>query len=153
MPEILSLSPLPATGIFSSVTARQTFVCLLRALYEAYFEFHTATPIPLLASTLGSSTKNAAEYPPQKKRHVFRPKIRSFLCPENAPRKCKWLQCVRLVINKRRPSAAVAAAPQRHPRTSPSAETPKGAPSAELQATPSRGRRPSAHTFSDKMTA
>ena len=66
MPEILSLSPLPATGIFSSVIARQTFVCLLRALYAAYFEFHTATPIPLLASTLGSSTKNAAEYPPKK---------------------------------------------------------------------------------------
>lgn len=43
--------------------------------------------------------------------------------------------------------------PQSYPRASPSAETPKGAPSAELQATPSRGRRPSAHTFSDKSTA
>ena len=41
-----------------------------------------------------------------------------FLCLENAPQKCKWLQCVRLVINKRRPSADVAAAPQRHPRAS-----------------------------------
>ena len=39
-----------------------------------------------------------------------------------------------------------AAAPHRHPRASPSAETPEGGPSAELQATPSRGRRPSAHT-------
>ena len=67
MPEILSLSPLPATGIFSSVKkSRQTFVCLLGALYEDYFEFHTATPIPLLASTLWSSTKNAAEYPLSK---------------------------------------------------------------------------------------
>lgn len=76
-----------------------------------------------------------------------------FLCTENVPQKCKWLQCVRLVINKRRSPTGDAAAPHRRPRASPSAETPKGAPSAELQATPSRGRRPSAHTFSDKSTA
>ena len=55
-----------------------------------------------------------------------------FLCPENAPQKYKWLQCVRLVINKRRPSAAVA---------------------ADAATAPSRfalGRRPSAHTFTNK---
>ena len=60
---------------------------------------------------------------------------------------------MRLVINKRRSPTGDAAAPHRRPRASPSAETPKGAPSAELQATPSRGRRPSAHTSTEKSTA
>ena len=70
----------------------------------------------LPASAPRNPTKKAAQSP--SRRPVFRPKIMPFLCPENAPQKCKWLQCVRLVINKRRPSAAVAAAPQRHPRAS-----------------------------------
>ena len=41
-----------------------------------------------------------------------------FLCPENAPQKCKWLQCVRLVINKRRSPTGDASAPHRRPSAS-----------------------------------
>ena len=107
MPEILSLSPLPATGIFSSVKkSRQTFVCLLGALYEAYFEFHTATPIPLLASTLGSSTKNAAEYPLSKT--CFSPENHAVFMSRKYTSKMQMAAVCALVINKRRPSADVA---------------------------------------------
>ena len=126
---------------------RRTFVCILRAFYGL-----------ILISASRHSVLHHHYTPKSSEEHhqtplsktCFSPEIMPFSCPENTPQKCKWLQCVRLVINKRRPSAAVAAAPQRHPRASPSAETPKGAPSAELQATPSRGRRPSAHTHTNK---
>ena len=86
--------------------------------------------IPLPAIALGISMKSISKYPSQ--RPVFHPKIMPFLCPENTPQKCKWLQCVRLVINKRRPSADVAA------------------DAATSPARFARGRRPSAHTFTNK---
>ena len=41
-----------------------------------------------------------------------------FLCTENVPQKCKWLQCVCLVIHKRRSPTGDAAAPHRRPRAS-----------------------------------
>ena len=69
-----------------------------------------------------------------------------FSCPENTPQKCKWLQCVRLVINKRRPSPDVVATPQRHPRASPSAETPKGPPRLSFRLRPRAGAD-QAHTL------
>ena len=70
----------------------------------------------LPASAPRNPTKKAAQSP--SRRPVFRPKIMPFLCPENAPQKCKWLQCVRLVINKRRSPTGDAAAPHRRPRAS-----------------------------------
>ena len=84
----------------------------------------------LPASAPRNPTKKAAQSP--SRRPVFRPKIMPFLCPKNAPQKCKWLQCVRLVINKRRPSADFAA------------------DAAMSPARFARGRRPSAHTFTNK---
>ena len=68
--------------------------------------------IPLPAIALGISMKSISKHP--SRRPVFRPKIMPFLCPENAPQKCKWLQCVRLVINKRQPLASLAGADQAH---------------------------------------
>lgn len=79
-----------------------------------WFPHGNTTTFPAIA--LGISMKSISKSP--SRRPVFHPKIMPFLCPENAPQKCKWLQCVRLVINKRRPSPDVAAAPQRHPRAS-----------------------------------
>ena len=70
----------------------------------------------LSASAPRNPTKKAAQSP--SRRPVLRPKIMPFLCPENAPQKCKWLQCVRLVINKRRSPTGDAAAPHRRPRAS-----------------------------------
>ncbi len=70
----------------------------------------------LPASAPRNPTKKAAQSP--SRRPVLRPKIMPFLCPENAPQKCKWLQCVRLVINKRRSPTGDAAAPHRRPRAS-----------------------------------
>ena len=146
-----SCAPSCHKNFFLDKPNRQTFVCLLRALYGACLTSVPQCKSPLPAIALGISMKSISKYP--SRRPVFRTKITPFLCPKNAPQECKWLQCVRLVINKRRSPTGDAAAPHRRPRASPSAETPKGAPSAELQATPSRGRRPSAHTFSNKSTA
>ena len=78
-----------------------------KSLLRGLFDFRIAMQIPLPAIALGISMKSISKHP--SRRPVFHPKINPFLCPENAPRKCKWLQCVRLVINKRRPSPDVAA--------------------------------------------
>ena len=113
MPEIRPLSPLPATRNFFSVNYSTNICSPFKSRLRAYFDFCTEHTAPFPDAAPGSLTKTAAKRP--SRRLVFRPKIRSFLCPENVPQKCKWQQCVRLVINKRRPSPDVAAAPQRHP--------------------------------------
>ena len=116
MPEIRPLLPFLATKISFSIPLL-TNICLpFKSLLRAYFDFHTAHTTSFSDAAPGNLTKTAAKRP--SRRPVFRPKIMLFLCPENVPQKCKWLQCVRLVINKRRLSAVVAAAPQRHPRAS-----------------------------------
>ena len=115
-----------------------------KSLLRGLFDFRIAMQIPLPAIALGISMKSISKYP--SRRPVFRPKIIPFLCPENAPQKCKWLQCVRLVINKRRSPTGDAAAPQRHPRASPSAEPPKGAPRLSFRLHPRAGAD-QAHTL------
>ena len=116
MPEILFLSPFPAAKTSFSITLI-TNICLpFKSLLRGLFDFRIAMQIPLPAIALGISMKSISKH--LSRRPVFHPKIMPFLCPENAPRKCKWLQCVRLGLNKRRPSPDVSAAPQRHPRAS-----------------------------------
>ena len=94
---------------------RRTFVCLLRAAYGAHMvSARKHNDLPHHCSRNFNEKHLWMRLP----KTCFSPEIMPFSCPENVPQKCKWLQCVRLVINKRRPSAAVAAAPQRHPRAS-----------------------------------
>ena len=149
--EILSLVPLPATRTFLSINL-YTNICLpFKSLLQAYFDFRTKTQ--RLSSTLSPEVQRKASLNTPLKDLFCARKSCRFYVPKmhlknaNGCSVCAWLLTsggLRLTLQL---------TPQRHPRASPSAETPKGAPSAELQATPSRGRRPSAHTFLDKSTA
>ena len=130
MPEIRPLSPLPATRNFFSVNYSTNVCSPFKSRLRAYFDFYTEHTASFPDAAPGNLTKTVAEYPLSKT--CFSPEIMPFSCPENAPQKCKWLQCVRLVINKRRPSADVAA------------------DAATSPARFARGRRPSAHTFTNK---
>ena len=124
---------------------------LFKRHLRVYFDFPSKTqrPSPPL---LPEIQRKKQPNPPlkdlffaRKSYHFYVPKM--SLKNANGCSVCAWLLTsggLRLTLRL---------TPQRHPRASPSAETPKGAPSAELQATPSRGRRPSAHTSTDKSTA
>ena len=150
-PEIRPLSPCPATRTFFSINL-STNICLpFKSLLRAYFDFRTKTqrPSPPL---LPEIQRKKQPNPPLEDLFFARKSCR-FYVPKmhlknaNGCSVCAWLLTsggLRLTLRL---------TPQRHPRASPSAETPKGAPSAELQATPSRGRRPSAHTFTSESTA
>ena len=94
-PEILSLLPFLATRTSFSITL-STNICLpFKSLLRGLFDFRIAMQIPLPAIALGISMKSISKHP--SRRPVFHPKINPFLCTENTPQKCKWLQCVRLV--------------------------------------------------------
>ena len=105
--KILSLLPFPAArNPFSIKLIKKT--CLpFKSLLRAHFDFYPKIQRP--STPLLSEIQRKTQQNTSSQRPVFRPKIIPFLCSENAPRKCKWLQCVRLVINKRRPSPDVAA--------------------------------------------
>ena len=148
MPEIRPLSPFPATRTFFSINLSTNICLLFKSLLRAYFDFRTKTqrPSPPLhpkvqrRTSLNTPLKDL--FFARKSYHFYVPKM--SLKNANGCSVCAWLLTsggLRLPLRL---------TPQRHPRASPSAETPKGAPSTELQATPSRGRRPSAHTHTNK---
>ena len=115
MPEIRPLSPFPATKTSFSKPNRRTFVCLLRALCRAHMvSARKHNDLPRHCSR--NFNEKHLRIPLSKSCFVTENQI--FLCPENVPQKCKWLQCVRLVINKRRSPTGDAAAPHRRPRAS-----------------------------------
>ena len=151
MPEIRPLLPFLATKISFSIPLLTNICLLFKSLLQTYFDFRPKAQRP--STPLLSEIQRKTQRNTPFQRHVFARKSCRFYVPKmhlknaNGCSVCAWLLTsggLRLTLRL---------TPQRHPRASPSAETPKGAPSAELQATPSRGRRPSAHTTTDKSTA
>ena len=154
-----TLSECPNFAFFRPFQSRElssryftTNICLpFKSLLRTCFDFRTKTqrPSPPLHTKVRRITSPNTPledlFFARKSYRFYVPKM--HLKNANGCSVCAWLLTsggLRLTLQL---------TPQRHPRASPSAEPPKGAPSAELQATPSRGRRPSAHTFLDKSTA
>lgn len=105
-PKFFLFRPFLPRKLLSRQTNQRTFVFILRAAYGAHMvsaRKHNDLPHHC------SRNFNEKHLWMRLSKTCFSPEIMPFSCPENVPQKCKWLQCVRLVINKRRSPADVAA--------------------------------------------